>query len=53
MAAEGIGRAFDGEEEGVDEGGNGYDGDDAENEFEGGEVDGARRCRERRWRTDD
>lgn len=51
-AAEGVGRAFDGEEEGVDEGGDGDDGDQSQNEFEGGEVHGAWRRRKRRRRSD-
>lgn len=47
--AERVGRALDGEEEGVDESGDGDDGDEAKDEFEGREVDASRRCWER-WR---
>lgn len=42
-------RTVDGEEKGVDQGGDGDDGEETEDEFESGEVDGARRSWER-WR---
>lgn len=45
-----IGRALDGEEEGVDEGGDGDDGDEAEDELDRREINGPMRRRvRRRW----
>ncbi|KAF5476063.1 hypothetical protein F2P56_007806 [Juglans regia] len=48
-----VGRALHGEEEGVDQGGDGDHGDESENEFKRGQIDAAGRCREgRRWSAD-